>query len=413
MQRKVLIIEDSNTSMRVLKHMVERNRLQAVCAASLVQAKHIFSSTSPEDYLCAVVDYNLPDAPDGQAIDFAINAFLPTIVITGKLDPQTRQTVLKKAVVDYIPKENAQVFDYLNRLLVRLEKNKRIGVLVVDDSRTSRSSMKSLLRRQNFITYEACDGLEGLQVLQEHNDIKLVITDENMPNMNGVEMVATLRKTHKKEDLSVIGISSDNSGGALSARFIKSGANDYLHKPFCHEEFLCRIMQNVESVENIETIRRTANTDYLTGLPNRRLFFNRVTAALRLSPKHACMAIIDIDFFKKINDSLGHDGGDKVLKDLAVYMHNHFSDKQLARFGGEEFCVFLLETKLDDAKQKLETFRKFVEQTGSEFDGKKIPLTISIGLTANQGDCIEAMIKNADLLLYKAKENGRNQVVCD
>lgn len=410
MQKKVLVIEDSSTSMKLLKLLVERNGLQPVCAGSLIEAQHVFGTSTPEEYLCALVDYNLPDAADGQAIDFTIDAFLPTIVITGRQDQATRDNVLSKDVVDYIPKENAQIYDYLSRLLLRLEKNKRIGVLVVDDSRVSRSAMLSLLRRHNFVTYEAADGKEGLDTLRKHNNIKLVITDENMPNMTGVQMVAELRRTYKKEDLSVIGISSDDSA-ALSARFIKSGANDYLHKPFYHEEFFCRVIQNIEYVENIDAIRRAANSDYLTGLPNRRHFFNRVNASLRLDPAQKALAIIDLDYFKKVNDTLGHDAGDKVLKDIAKIALSHFANFHVARFGGEEFCVFMPNLSLEEASEKLEAFRHDVETRGCHVKGKMVPVTVSVGLTDQFGGSIEEMLNNADELLYRAKDQGRNQVV--
>jgi PleD family two-component response regulator len=220
-----------------------------------VEAKHVFSSSAPEEYLCTVVDFTLPDALNGEAIDFAIESFLPTIVITGSLDESTRTTILNKKGVDYIPKENAQVYEYLTRLLSRLDKNKKVGVLVVDDSRVSRQSMTALLRRHNFITFEAADAEQGMESLRSHANIKLAIVDENVPDMSGIQMISELRKIYSKEELGIIGISSDTTSG-LSARFIKSGATDYLYKPYCHEEFFCRIMQNVERLENIETFRK-------------------------------------------------------------------------------------------------------------------------------------------------------------
>ena len=293
--------------------MSDRAKLRPVCTTSLVEAKHVFSSSAPEEYLCAVVDFHLPDAPNGEAIDFAIDSFLPTIVVTGSLDESTRTTILNKNVVDYIPKENAQVYDYLTRLLNRLDKNKKVGVLVVDDSRVSRHSMTALLRRHNFITFEAADAEQGIELLKTNSNIKLAIIDENMPSMSGIQMISELRKSYSKDDLGIIGISSDTKSG-LSARFIKSGATDYLHKPYCHEEFFCRIMQNVERLENIETIKRVANSDYLTGLPNRRHFFTRVTATQKYTPKSQSLAIIDFEHFKNVKDTYGHNDGDYTFK---------------------------------------------------------------------------------------------------
>jgi diguanylate cyclase (GGDEF)-like protein len=377
-----------------------------------VEAKHVFSSSAPEEYLCAVVDFNLPDAPNGEAIDFAIESFLPTIVVTGRLDESTRTTILNKNVVDYIPKENAQVYDYLTRLLNRLDKNKKVGVLVVDDSRVSRHSMTALLRRHNFITFEAVDAEQGIEVLRSNANIKLAIIDENMPGMSGIQMISELRKTYSKEDLGIIGISSDTTSG-LSARFIKSGATDYLHKPYCHEEFFCRIMQNVERLENIATIRRVANSDYLTGLPNRRHFFTRVAASLKITPKSQSLAIIDIDHFKKINDTFGHDCGDYTLKELAKLVAEYFVDHTAARFGGEEFCVYFSNTAPEQVLQIMENFREAIANKTLTFEKQSVSCTVSVGLTHKSKGGINAMLRLADQHLYSAKNAGRNQVVSD
>lgn len=412
MQQKVLIIEDSPTSMAVMRNLISEAGLKPICTASLVEAKHVFSASEPEEYLCAVVDFNLPDAPKGEAIDFSIESFLPTIVITDSLDDETRISILKKNIVDYIPKENAQVYQYLTRLLARLDKNKKVGVLVVDDSRMHRNAMTSLLRRHNFITFEAPEAETGIQVLHSHSNIKLAIIDENMPGMSGLQMISELRKTYNEEDLGIIGISGDTNRG-LSARFIKSGANDYLYKPYNHEEFFCRIMQNVERLENIETIRRVANSDYLTGLPNRRHFFNRVEALQKTQPEQQSLAIIDIDHFKNINDTYGHDCGDYSLKELAKLVAEYFSDHTAARFGGEEFCVYFCNIPHAEALQVMDDFRIAIQQKELIFENQKIICTVSVGLTHNTEDGINGMLRLADEHLYSAKNGGRNQVVSD
>ena len=412
MQRKVLIVEDSKTSMNLMRSLITKAKLRPICTTSLVEAKHVFSSSAPEEYLCAVVDFNLPDAPNGEAIDFAIESFLPTIVVTGRLDESTRTTILNKNVVDYIPIENAQVFEYLTRLLNRLDKNKKVGVLVVDDSRVSRHSMTALLRRHNFITFVAADAEQGVEYLRSNANIKLAIIDENMPGMSGIQMISELRKTYAQEDLGIIGISSDTTSG-LSARFIKSGATDYLHKPYCHEEFFCRIMQNVERLENIETIRRVANSDYLTGLPNRRYFFTRVAASLKITPKSQSLAIIDIDHFKKVNDTYGHDCGDYTLKVLAKLVAEYFADYTAARFGGEEFCVYFSNAAPEHVMQIMEDFREAIANKILTFEKQRLSCTVSVGLTHKSKGGINTMLRLADENLYSAKNNGRNKVVGD
>lgn len=409
-RHKVLVIEDDSASMRVLKRVIGKARLQAVCAESLTQARHIFGHSTPEDYLCAVVDYTLPDALTGQAIDFALESYLPVIVIADVQDEQVREHILSKDVVDYIPKDNAQVFEYLSRLLARLEKNKHIGVLVASSKRSTRGELSGLLLRHNFVAYEATSLDQSLSSLRANSDIKLVICDEHIENGQTMELIADIRKLYDKDDVSVIGVSGDRQTSPV-ARYIKSGANDYLVKPFCQEEFFCRVMQNVEQLENIEAIRAAAYKDYLTGLPNRRHFFSRTEQILKRSPAQHVLALMDLDHFKSINDNYGHDGGDYVLKEIALAMQEHFPQDIIARFGGEEFCVYFSDSSLEEAKRCLEIFRKHIDEKLFHFGDHNFHASVSIGVTDVFEENIESMLRGADELLYSAKQAGRNRVI--
>lgn len=412
MQQKVLIIEDSSTSLALLKKLVERAGLKPVVATTLAEARHIFLHSEPEDYLCAIVDYHLPDAPNGEAIDYAIESFIPTIVSTGKLDADTRNRVLAKDVVDYIPKENAQVFDYLMRLLSRLEKNKGIEVIVADPKRQNRTAMAALLRRHNFITLECATTEDVETLLGKHPNVKLLLIDSEIKGELATQFVAHLRKTYSKETLAILGLSADENN-LLSARFIKSGANDFVKKPFCHEELLCRITLNIDLIEKVETIRRTANTDYLTGLPNRRHFFYTVDQYQQAPLSHQSVALIDLDHFKRINDTYGHDAGDAVLKAVARRIASQCADLVVSRFGGEEFCVYLPDLPSEAAIERIEALRQHIASKPVNFKDQMLPVTASIGLTTASSTNVHEMLTRADKLLYQAKTGGRNQVAHD
>lgn len=410
MQLKVLVIEDSQVSLDLVSKLVRKAGLQPVGARSLTEAKYKFKQANPEDFLCAVVSYELPDATKGQAIDFAVSAYLPTVAVTNDVSAATRHAVLERNVVDYVPKENSQIYDYLARLLARLDKNKRIGVLVVHPRRSPRTYMTSLLQRHNFTTLQAANAKDAMRALAEHPNIKLVITDSELPDESGTRFIANLRKVFSKDELAIIGIAEGDSA-LLSAHFIKSGANDFLRHPFCHEEFLCRIMQNVELLENVEAIRKAANTDYLTGLPNRRHFFYSVNLGYKSLPQVHALALLDLDHFKQVNDKHGHDAGDAVLKTIGGLLASAFEDVLVARFGGEEFCVYLPYVTPDDARQRMEAFREQVAQRAISINSdQSLQVTVSIGLTFHRSNNIEALLTEADRLLYQAKANGRNQV---
>jgi diguanylate cyclase (GGDEF)-like protein len=412
MQQHVLVIENGDNNLEIISRLVRRAGLTPVGATSLMEGRARFAQNTPETFLCAIIAYSLPDAPKGEAIDFAINAYIPTIATTESLDTLIRDKVLERDVVDYIPKENAQNYDYLIRLIARLEKNKSTGVVVVSTNRVQRTRTLSLLERHNFVVYECITASEAMSALSDHKHIRLVITDNTLPDMSGTVFVASLRKAFSKEQLAIMGIAG-GQGMLMSAHFIKSGANDFLRIPYCHEEFLCRVMQNVEYIESVEAIRRAANTDYLTGLPNRRHFFYTVTMQhQQLSDEHA-LALIDLDFFKSINDTHGHDAGDAVLKAVAALIEFYFPDEIISRFGGEEFCIYLPDTPFREAYERLDDFRKVVEAEAIELPKTTTHITCSIGMSGTTTQRIDNLISDADKQLYAAKNSGRNKVMFD
>jgi len=408
--RRILIIEDTPTIARVQKHIAQKVGYEADIAGNLAEAKELISKHS---YFCAVVDFILPDAPTGEAVPCTIAADIPTIVMTGNLDETTRNIVEKHPIIDYITKENKQAYQYLEKQLARLPRNEQILVLVVDDSAATRHHICNLLTRHKYQTIEAVDGVDALKVLAENPQISVIITDNEMPNMNGDELCVEIRRLYSNDEKAVIGISAYDTLH-LSTRFLKSGADDYLRKPFNNEEFYCRLSQNVDMLENIKTIRLQANTDYLTKLPNRRYFFgeaNNHLKAAKMSDTSVSLAMIDIDHFKSINDNYGHDAGDEVLKGLSQCMAKYFGDNLVGRFGGEEFAVYFADQDPQESLQRLEKFRLFVEKHSSEFSKDHIKFTLSIGFHNGPIFSLDELIKQADLKLYQAKDSGRNKLV--
>jgi diguanylate cyclase (GGDEF)-like protein len=408
--RKILIVEDTPAMARVQKHIALKAGYEVDIAESLAQTKELISKNS---YFCAVVDFILPDAPSGEAVPCTINADIPTIVMTGNIDKKTRDTVEKYPIIDYIIKENKQAYQYLEKQLQRLPRNENVKVLVVDDSKSTRRYICSLLVRHKYQIIEAQDGQEALNLLEASPDISVIITDNEMPNMNGDELCSEIRRLYSNDEKAIIGISGSDSVG-LSSLFLKNGANDYLHKPFNSEEFYCRLSQNVDMLDLIATIRRQANTDYLTNLPNRRYFFEEAEKSLK-QIKHTkgdgALAMLDIDHFKSINDTYGHDVGDEVLKGLSICFSKYFKKHLVARLGGEEFAVYFIDIDKQEALKRLEGFRYFIEMNSQEFSKAKIKFTISIGFANGPVYQIDELLKQADLKLYDAKESGRNKVV--
>jgi diguanylate cyclase (GGDEF)-like protein len=408
--RRILIVEDTPTIARVQKHIAQKAGYKVDVAESLARTKELVNTNK---YFCAVVDFILPDAPQGEAIPCTIEAEIPTIVMTGNIDKQTRDTVERYPIIDYITKENKQAYQYLEKQLYRLPRNETVKVLVVDDSSSTRQYICSLLVRHKYQILQAEDGKEALAMLADYPDISVIITDNEMPNMTGEELCGEIRRLYSNDEKAIIGISGSDAP-YISTLFLKSGANDYIHKPFNSEEFYCRLSQNVDMLEQIATIKRQANTDYLTNLPNRRYFFEESTKSLKSlkkAEKTAAMAMLDIDHFKSINDTYGHDAGDEVLKGLSICFSKYFEKHLVARLGGEEFAVYFMNVSKQEALAMLEGFKEFVEFNSSQFSKEKIKFTLSIGFAFEPIYQIDMLLKHADINLYQAKETGRNQVV--
>src|SRR5690606_19539541 len=303
--KKLLIVEDSDMVTKVLRHILQQNLPhEAVFTASLAEAKAVCANT-PNDFFGALVDLNLPAAPNGEIVDFTLAHKLPTIVLTGSYDEKRREQLFAKGIVDYVTKEGRYAYSKAVNMIDRLERNQHIQVLAVDDSDTSRKHIVSLLKRHLFQVFEAKDGAEAIKILLDNPGIKLLVTDYNMPRMDGFELVKNLRYKYDKTDLIMIGLSGESSE-ALSAKFIKQGANDFLRKPFHPEEFYCRIIHNLESLELIERISYLAQRDQLTGLYHRHHFFNAARDIYRSAQEKStplAAVAINIDGFRELNQT--------------------------------------------------------------------------------------------------------------
>ncbi|WAJ70510.1 GGDEF domain-containing response regulator [Catenovulum adriaticum] len=412
----MLVIEDSKPIASVIKHIAYKAGYQVDIASSYAQAQALLKSN--KTYQLASVDYNLPDAQNGEAVDLTLSHQVPSIVLTGRVDSETRELILKRSVIDYIPKETAQTYLYLGKLLSRLQSNKKVRILVVDDSSSARSYICKLLKRHHFKISEAENGAQGLVKLQQFSDIKLVITDHEMPVMSGIRFVSEIRKRYEKDQLAIIALSGANAS-ALSSRFIQNGANDFLPKSFCLEDFYCRVNQNIENTEYVNQIQRLANIDYLTGLINRQCFFQKapkLIKRIKTNEQAFCIAMLDIDHFKQVNDQYGHDAGDKVIKATADCMTDFFAaikhtqdEPLIARFGGEEFCLFIYGQDLKTLVKQIEQLRKKIAKVKVAFEDKLIQYTVSIGV-AVEVSMLDVMITQADKALYQSKQSGRNKV---
>ena len=288
--------------------------------------------------------------------------------------------------------------------------------LIVDDSKTATLINMLTLKKHypNTEIHTAKDGIEALEVIKKHKNIKLILTDYEMPNMNGMQLIKKIRDKYRLNDKIIIAISSATNRD-ISATLLKIGANDFLTKPFIDEELTCRCDNNFKICMLMDEIKELAYKDSLSGLYNRRYFFevaNKIYLTSLRTNKPISMLMCDIDHFKKVNDTYGHQIGDIVIQKTAeILLKNVRKNDVVARYGGEEFVILLYNCNLKDAKKVGDKIRMTIENNSINIDDIKFNYTISIGIS-NRGGTLENIIKSADDMLYKAKET-RNSVVID
>ncbi len=416
--KQVLLVEDSPMFGRIIKKKVETFfDIPVYWTKTLAETERVLEMAKG-DFSVALLDFNLPDAPHGEVIDRVLAEGISSLVITGNLTDEVRKLVWSKKVVDYILKEDPNSLDYIISAMQQLEENQNTLILVVDDSSMYRKMISELLYVRKFRVITADDGNKAIDIIDKYPEVKLVITDYNMPGINGSTLCQKIREKFKSDQLAIIGISSE-SDISIGARFIKSGANDFIIKQsFLVEEFYCRVNHCLETLSLINRVKESAIRDFLTGLHNRRYFFGSGDELFKYCSDNktniAC-GMIDIDFFKKVNDTYGHDVGDQVIVCVAGMIKEIFEgDKDIvARVGGEEFCVLLSGESKSDIIEKFEKLRQLIEASPAAIlsDGNSVYVTISAGVCSVTGVNVSEMVKTADELLYKAKEGGRNRVI--
>lgn len=250
----LLVIEDSHIQSKIICQRFESlTPFTLLAAHSMAEAESLLEKRR-DGIFAAVADLNLPDAPDGETVDLCLSHNTPCIVLAASFDEELRKKFLAKKVADYFLKGSIDDLEPLVAAVERLYRNHSVRALVVDDSATQRAMVKKMLAVQCIVSLEAGDGVAALEALENEPDIRLVITDFNMPRMDGIQLVQEIRKKRAISQLAVIGLSSVGSG-PLTARFLKNGANDFLTKPFEAEEFYWRVNQTLNILDVMQELR--------------------------------------------------------------------------------------------------------------------------------------------------------------
>lgn len=415
-QLNVLLLESDSNYALSLKQVIESSLSIAVTIVRTANIARKLLEQNHSRYFIGITCVLDLDCSTFEKVDLFSEFQLPVIAIVDKYEDNLRDQLIKHHVIDYVVKGNQFDSAYICDLILRVRKNRDIKVLVVDDSKVSRFIIARELSLQQFKVAHAENGLVALQKLKESPDIKLVLVDNQMPEMDGYSFTAKVRETHSQDELIVIGVSG-SADPRIAVKFLKAGANDFIAKPFNYEMLLCRVSQNLDMLDAINYAKNLSNTDFLSGLYNRRYFFeqgNKLLSALALksSDEESALTvmIMDIDFFKKINDKFGHDIGDVVIKNFALLLKTHFPNDLVARIGGEEFAIISESPQYLSDFDYINCFRETIAEQVLQVNKETLRYSCSIGVTSLVGRDLDEMVAHADKHLYIAKRSGRNQI---
>ena len=297
-----------------------------------------------------------------------------------------------------------------------------IKVLVADDSAVYRKLVEQTLSETQYAVTFAKSGHEALDIFAKHRP-PLVITDWMMPDFSGIELCENIRQKFQDSYTYII-ILTGMSHKSEVVKGLTSGADDYLTKPFDREELLARAgvgRRVVELHRQIEAknrlLEQLALTDSLTNLPNRRAIEDWATRQLSSAARYGFafwIVMADLDRFKHINDTYGHEAGDIVLKRVAEILKSHSRKSDICgRVGGEEFLLSLSHATSESVKLVIDRIRADLEATKFSFDGTIVTVTASFGVACFNGENardLNQIISYADAALYTAKRSGRNRI---
>lgn len=291
-------------------------------------------------------------------------------------------------------------------------------ILIVDDLQSNVTLLETILRRDGFqhitSTLDPCVATE----LHRAQNFDLILLDIEMPGMNGFEVMKALKGSDTHGYVPILVITSQPE---YKLKALSSGAKDFISKPLDIVEVKTRIRNMLEVrllymqlEKSNQALEFLALHDVLTGLPNRRLLLDRLSLAIahaRRNKNMMAVMYLDLDLFKEVNDSLGHDAGDAVLTEVGKRLQGAVRQEDtVARLGGDEFVIVLSEIKEVDTINLLATKVIAAVSQPYRFKGAEVNMTASVGVSIypTHGETAEVMIKRADVALYEAKHAGRN-----
>jgi len=455
MSARILVVDDVPANVKLLEARLSAEYFDVVTAYNGAEALAVCERAECDIVL---LDVMMPEL-DGlevcrQLKSNPLTHHIPVVMVTALDQPSDRVRGLEAGADDFLTKpvtdialvsrvrSLARLKMVTDELRMRAVTSKEIGlqnpereavletgrngrVLIVDDRPSSYERLAATLSVEHTVDVEV-NPSEALFRAAE-SDYDLIIVSLALKDFDGLRLCSQIRSLERTRNIPVLAIAEADSTAQL-ARGLEIGVNDYLLRPVDRNEMLARTRTQIKKRRYTERLRdnvqasiELAITDGLTGLFNRRYMETHLGTLVEQSAesnKPITVLVLDIDYFKAINDSYGHDGGDDVLREFALRMRKATRNIDLAcRYGGEEFVIVMPETDMAVATMVAERLRRRIasEPFAIQQGARHLEVTISIGIAALSAadDNAATILKRADQALYRAKRDGRNRVVPD
>src|SRR4051794_6626660 len=454
MTARVLVVDDVPANVKLLEARLSAEYFDVVTASGGEEALAICERAECD---LVLLDVMMPDM-DGFEVCRRLKSnpqthHIPVVMVTALDQPADRLRGLDAGADDFLTKpvsdvalvarvrSLARLKMMTDELRMRAVTSKEIGIqnpereavsdqgrqgriLLIDDRATSHERIAAMLKDEHAVEVKSDPNDALFRAAEGHYD--LVIVSLALQNFDGLRLCSQLRSLDRTRNVPILAISEGDSNTRL-VRGLEIGVNDYLMRPIDCNELLARVRTQIRKKRYTERLRdnvqmsiEMAITDPLTGLYNRRYMESHLNSLLEQAvarKKPLTVLVLDIDYFKAINDTHGHDAGDDVLREFSLRIKKSIRGIDLAcRYGGEEFVVVMPETDLTVATMVAERLRRRIatEPFPIQDGARTIEVTISVGISAlGKNDTAATILKRADAALYRAKRDGRNRVVPD
>lgn len=404
----VLVVENSITQARIItEHIESVTPFDVMVVHSMDELEERISGNG-SDVFIAVLNLSIKGAPDGEAVDYVLSRKIPCIILTSTFDEEIRNRFIEKNVLDYFNKSSREDLEEMVDLVRRIHSNHRIKVVVAEDNSTARKIMRNLLERLYFTVLTAEDGALALDIIKTTPDIKMLLTDFEMPNMDGFELVSAVRRMYSRDQLAILGVSAHDSG-AITAKFLKRGANDFLKKPFEVEEFSWRVTNNLNELERIRSIRDAYSRDPLTGFSVLTAFMvqgRKVYRQMLSEGRTPVLAAFNVDNLLEVNSSYGWDAGPAALKKAAALLEqNSFGWTLVARC---DQGFFILAEDVDSLKKDLSTVKSALASSHIVSGGERFMVSASFAISREAGGDLDSTLSRVATALADSQAKGVN-----